>query len=41
MNNKGYARTSRGLAHRLNYEAKFGPVPPGLDLDHLCMTPLA
>jgi len=24
------------LAHRLVYEAIIGPIPPGLDLDHLC-----
>ncbi len=22
--------------HKLNYERKYGPVPPGLQLDHLC-----
>lgn len=25
-----------GLAHRIYYEAKYGPVPAGLELDHLC-----
>jgi len=24
------------LAHRVVYEAVIGPIPPGLDLDHLC-----
>lgn len=36
----GYARLKVGgrqvLAHRLAYEANVGPVPDGLDLDHLC-----
>lgn len=36
----GYGRTSlngrRGLAHRVAYTALVGPVPPHLDLDHLC-----
>src|SRR2546421_6548023 len=36
----GYGRLSyRGrlyLAHRLSYESAIGPVPAGLQLDHLC-----
>jgi hypothetical protein len=24
------------LAHRVSYEEQFGPIPPGLQLDHLC-----
>lgn len=27
------------LAHRWAYERKFGPIPEGLTLDHLCRTP--
>lgn len=27
---------ARVVAHRLYYEAKFGPIPDGLDIDHLC-----
>jgi hypothetical protein len=39
----GYARTSVGskaglLAHRVAYEAAVGPIPTGLQLDHLCRT---
>lgn len=26
-------------AHRFAYEAQHGPIPPGLELDHLCRTP--
>jgi len=26
-------------AHRLTYELLVGPIPPGLELDHLCRTP--
>lgn len=32
----GYARKGQGLGHRVVYEARFGPIPPGLELDHLC-----
>lgn len=32
----GYGRFHRRAAHRLVYEAVSGPIPAGLDLDHLC-----
>jgi hypothetical protein len=36
----GYAETSKDhqtlLVHRVNYINKYGPVPVGFDLDHLC-----
>lgn len=35
----GYGRFNLGgmrLAHRVSYEAAVGPIPVGLDLDHLC-----
>jgi hypothetical protein len=32
----GYGRLGPRLAHRMAYEALVGPVPEGLDLDHLC-----
>lgn len=32
----GYGKTGRGWAHRLVYEELVGPIPEGLDLDHLC-----
>lgn len=39
----GYGKFSVGrrtvLAHRYAYEAMFGPVPTGLQLDHLCRNP--
>lgn len=38
--NNGYGRFNRGdrhvVAHRFAYEAAVGPIPEGLDLDHLC-----
>lgn len=27
-------------AHRVSYELAIGPIPEGMDLDHLCRTPL-
>lgn len=40
---KGYGKfTANGrkvLAHRWAYERAFGPLPGGLDLDHLCRNP--
>lgn len=33
----GYGRTPMGyLAHRVAYERHVGPIPDGLELDHLC-----
>lgn len=32
----GYAALGGGSAHRRNYMAVYGPVPAGLELDHLC-----
>ncbi len=32
----GYGRTGSALAHRVAYEREKGPIPPGLDIDHLC-----
>lgn len=40
LQSAGYAKRTLGhgstLVHRQHYEAKYGPVPVGLDLDHLC-----
>jgi hypothetical protein len=33
---RGHARPVRRYAHILTYEMWVGPVPPGLELDHLC-----
>ena len=42
INSQGYGNVGRNnrtyLAHRVAYELTNGPVPEGLDLDHLCMT---
>lgn len=39
-NNKGYGLISVNgkaqLAHRVAYEAEFGPIPDGMVIDHLC-----
>lgn len=39
-NNKGYGRYGPAFAHRIAYELLVGPIPEGLELDHLCRTPL-
>lgn len=33
----GYGRQHYALAHRHVYEKRVGPIPTGLELDHLCM----
>jgi hypothetical protein len=38
---KGYAHVQSDIkkmkyAHRIMYEAKYGPVPKGMELDHIC-----
>jgi len=35
-NASGYGRMSRGLAHRVYYEERVGPIPDEMHLDHLC-----
>jgi hypothetical protein len=44
VGNSGYGNVGRNkvtfLAHRLGYEFTYGPVPVGLDLDHLCRVKL-
>jgi hypothetical protein len=41
---RGYSRIRFGRrarpAHRLAYEAEYGPIPMGLVIDHLCRNPL-
>lgn len=32
----GYGSRGKRLAHRLLYEAAKGPIPAGMDVDHLC-----
>lgn len=43
-NGAGYGRTQQNkktvLAHRAVYELHMGPIPPGLELDHLCRVPI-
>ena len=33
---RGYAKIGSKPAHRAVYEALVGPIPPGLQIDHLC-----
>lgn len=35
----GYGRAGKWWAHRVAYEVWVGPVPAGLELDHLCRNP--
>lgn len=43
IDSRGYGRSSLNnrsmLAHRAMYTLAVGPIPDGLDLDHLCFTP--
>jgi hypothetical protein len=32
----GYGRSGKTLAHRVAYIAAVGPIPAGMELDHLC-----
>jgi hypothetical protein len=36
----GYGKRGKQWAHRISYERRYGPIPPGRDLDHLCRVPL-
>lgn len=36
VSTNGYGRYRRQQAHRLTYEFFIGPIPDGLELDHLC-----
>ena len=36
LNRSGYGQYGRQLAHRIVYEVVVGPIPVGLELDHLC-----
>lgn len=36
LHGAGYGRQGNGLAHRAYYERARGPIPEGLELDHLC-----
>lgn len=35
-NPKGYGRFGTNYAHRFSYEHFVGPIPPGMQMDHLC-----
>ncbi|MFL2002166.1 HNH endonuclease signature motif containing protein [Microbacterium sp. A1-JK] len=37
---KGYGKSHGTTAHRVVYRALVGPIPEGLELDHLCMRKL-
>lgn len=37
-NDEGYGHFGKTRAHRWAYESRFGPIPDGLVIDHLCRT---
>lgn len=43
LDSDGYGKTKRngivGMAHRISYEEFVGPIPDGLQIDHLCHDP--
>lgn len=39
LDGAGYGVFARYAAHRVAYETLVGPIPPGLQLDHLCVNP--
>lgn len=39
LNSYGYGRYGIKFAHRLSYEIHKGPIPPGMQVDHLCFNP--
>lgn len=38
-NREGYGRHGAKFAHRLSYEIHKGPIPAGMQIDHLCFNP--
>lgn len=36
LSSEGYGRFEKDLAHRVSYRRSVGPIPEGLQLDHLC-----
>jgi hypothetical protein len=36
LNEDGYGKRGSRLAHRVAYEEQVGPIPEGLEMDHLC-----
>lgn len=36
LNAAGYGKHGKKVAHRVVYELLVGPIPPGLQMDHLC-----
>lgn len=36
INEAGYGRIGEKFVHRLVYEAEYGPIPPGMQIHHIC-----